>query len=125
MRLYNPSKSLNYGEWLALDEEERLDLVEAFHRSHKAFGRSLGSHAAIHAAVETQIALDIPNIRATLERLRKQGLNRHDAIHAIGSVLAQYMHDLLESEQSATEDVNERYYEQLSKFDAEDWLGDT
>ncbi len=125
MRSYNPSKTPNRREWLALDEGERLRLTREFHRSHGEFGGLLDSHAAIHAAVETQIAMDTPNVSAALDRLQKQGLNRHDSVHAIGSILAEHMHELLRSDQPATEDANDRYYEKLSKFNAEDWLGDT
>lgn len=124
MRSYNPSKTLNHREWLALDEGERLYLVKEFHQSHGEFGASVNAHAAIHAAVETQIALDTPSVRAALGRLRGQGLSRHDAVHAIGSVLAEHMHELLTSGQPATEEANERYYQRLSKFNAEDWLRD-
>ncbi len=124
MRSYNPSKTPNQTEWLALDEGERLFLVKEFHRSHGEFGASLDAHAAIHATVETQIALDTPSVRAALGRLRVQGLSRHDAVHAIGSVLAVHLHELLTSGQPATEEANERYYEKLSKFNAEDWLDD-
>jgi hypothetical protein len=125
MRSYNPSKTPNRREWLALDEGERLHLTREFHRSHGEFSGLLDSHAAIHAAVETQIAMDTPNVTAALGRLQKQGLNRHDSVHAIGSILAEHMHELLTSDQPATEDANDRYYEKLSKFNAEDWLGDT
>jgi hypothetical protein len=125
MRSYNPSKKPNRREWLALDEGERLSLTREFHRSHGEFSALLDSHAAIHAAVETQIALDTPKVRAALRRLQKQGLNRHDAVHAIGSVLAEHMNELLRSDQPTAEDANERYYEKLSMFNAQDWLDDT
>jgi hypothetical protein len=40
---------------------------------------------------------------ATLARLRREGLDRHDAVHAIGSALASRMHSLLVGEQSERE----------------------
>ncbi len=125
MRSYDPSKALDHEEWLALDESEQLDLVMEFHRSSGEYGESLDSHAAIHTAVETQLALEIPSVNAAFYRLRKQGLTRHDAVHAIGSVLFEFMQDCMGSDQTSTEDANEQYYERLSKFNAADWLDDT
>src|SRR5437016_9813537 len=54
--------------------------------------------------VENQVALgdEIP-VRRTLERLRAEGLDRHDAVHAAGSVLAKRIYDLLRSEEHTSE----------------------
>ena len=119
---YDPSKATDKGEWLALDESEQLDIVTVFHESHGEFGDSLDVHAGIHVAIETQIALDTPEVTAALDRLMKQGLTRHDAIHAIGSVFLESIHDLLESDLSSEGDENQRYNEKLSSFSADDWL---
>ncbi|MGY4511289.1 hypothetical protein [Bradyrhizobium sp. USDA 3650] len=44
-------------------------------------------HAVIHAVVESQIADRELPVRAAAQRLMSEGLDRHEAIHAIRSVL--------------------------------------
>jgi hypothetical protein len=119
---YDPSIAPDKGEWLALDEGEQLDIVAVFHESHGEFGNSLDVHAGIHVVIETQLALDTPEVTAALDRLMKQGLTRHDVIHAIGTVFLESIHDLVESDHTSDGDDNERYYERLSSFNAVDWL---
>ncbi len=82
------------------------------------------AHAGIHAAVETQLAMDVPNARSTLGRLRKSGLTRHDAIHAIGSVLAEHIHEIMTNHDLESDEANSRY-ERLSTFTREDWYSDS
>ena len=46
-------------------------------------------HAAVHAVVETQLASGAPpETRRALERLLAGGLPRHEAVHAIGLIVA-------------------------------------
>ena len=85
---------------------------------------SAKAHAAIHVFVENQIALgdEIP-VRRTVERLMSEGLDRHDAIHAVGSVLAGHITELLgRSETEPGADPNRPYYIALDQLTAEDWL---
>lgn len=89
---YDPEVAPDSVEWLVLEEGERILLVEAFHRDARIplpkSARAL--HAAIHAVVENQLAMDDQAIvRDTLQRLLEEGLNRHDALHAIGAILAE------------------------------------
>jgi hypothetical protein len=49
-----------------------------------------------------------------------EGLDRHEAIHAIGSVLAEFIHDLLKAPQSDT-NPNVPYFAALERLTAEDW----
>jgi hypothetical protein len=46
-------------------------------------------HAAIHVAVENQIAMGVELVGETVARLVAEGLDRHEAIHAIGALLAE------------------------------------
>jgi hypothetical protein len=57
---------------------------------------------------------------ATFARLGREGLDRHDAVHAVGSVLASHMHALRVGDQGERE-PNERYYEALGKLSASKW----
>ncbi|HEU5236242.1 MAG TPA: hypothetical protein VFU37_03825 [Pyrinomonadaceae bacterium] len=74
-----------------------------------------------HVVVENQIALgdDIP-AQKTLARLMREGLSRHDAVHAIGSVVASHMFNLINGPKS--KDSNADYYRQLEELTAEGWL---
>jgi len=101
---YHPHHAPDPEAWLALDEGERTELVLQYHRRARVRLPNARLHAAIHVVVENQVALgdEIP-VRRTLERLRAEGLDRHDAVHAAGSVLAKRIYDLLKKvSQAAT-----------------------
>jgi hypothetical protein len=75
----------------------------------------------MHAVIENQIALgdEIP-VQRTAQRLMDEGLDRHDTIHAIGSVLVGHMFDL--TRQPATDDdPNQPYFAELVNLTAESW----
>jgi hypothetical protein len=58
-----------------------------------------------------------------MERLAKQGLSRHDCIHAVGWVLAQHLYDMTTSESpERAEETNARYAAAVEKIDAKTWL---
>ena len=75
----------------------------------------------LHVIVENQVVLgdEIP-VRRTLERLRAEGLDRHDAVHAVGSVVAKRIYELLK-EGLPTGDPNEPYWAELESLTAEGW----
>lgn len=87
MNRYEPSKTPDSAEWLALDEQERVALVEEFHRRARVDLPNVKLHATMHVVVENQLALNDEPVVRGLARLIKEGLTRHDAIHAIGSVV--------------------------------------
>lgn len=124
MRDYNPAKNPSRQEWLALDDDQRVDLVTHFHTKIGDIGEHQSSHALIHTVLETQIAENTPGVRDAIGRLRKQGLNRHDAIHALGTVLAEHMHNLAHSNYSDDEEPTQIYLEKISAFNASDWYSD-
>jgi len=79
-------------------------------------------HAAIHVAVENQLAsMEQLPAREKLAELLQEGLDRHDAIHAIGSVLAEQMYNILKGRQPAS-DPNRQYLQALSELTAASWL---
>ncbi|MFQ5814094.1 MAG: DUF1841 family protein, partial [Anaerolineae bacterium] len=54
------------------------------------------AHVAIHQTVENQIANhDPPETAETLEALMQAGYTRHEAIHAIGNIVAQEIYEIL------------------------------
>ncbi len=121
MKRYDPVRAPDAGEWLALDEQERIALVAAHHRRTRAKLPTLQLHAAIHVVAENQIAERVAVAQKTLERLLAQGLDRHEAIHAIGSVVAEHvwkaMNDTLRGP-----DLEEGYFRRLEALNASDWL---
>lgn len=122
MNEYDPTRRLDHEAWLALDELERIDLVEDYHRSAGFELPNERLHATIHAIVENQVAMGAKTpVEATLERLMREGLDRHDAVHAIGQVLASHIYDHLGGGVPAG-DPNEPYHEQLGTLTASGWL---
>ncbi len=122
MTTYDPSEGPDPGDWLRCDERVRLELVASYHRRRRAPLPTLRLHAALHVIVENQLALGEPVVVETLARLRAEGLERHDALHAIGSVLAEQMYDLLKQEQPAgISDSPVAYFDGLKKLTAADW----
>jgi hypothetical protein len=108
-------------EWLELDEQERIFVVERYHRRARIELPNITLHATIHVAVENQLASnDEPVVRA-LARVMKQGLSRHDAIHAIGSVLAAYIYNALKLT-GTPETLRAEYYAAIERLTAEEWL---
>jgi hypothetical protein len=120
---YDPDVAPDASEWLALDEQERMLLVERYHRDNRIRmpRRARTLHAAIHAVVENQLALeDQAIVRDTLARLMLEGLTRHDAVHAIGSVLLGYLNDRMNEGQAAS-DEHAQYYAALRELTAKKW----
>lgn len=123
MAPYNPLKAPDPAEWLALDEGERLRLIQAYHRRARVRLPNARVHAAMHAIVENQIAIgdEIP-VRRTVQRLMAEGLDRHEAVHAVATVLSGIMFDITRQPQSVADlDPNESYYAALEQVTAESW----
>ncbi|MGQ0683718.1 DUF1186 domain-containing protein [Bradyrhizobium sp.] len=121
---YDPLVEPDAATWLAAGEQTRIDVVEHYHRRHGIDLENSTVHAVFHAIVENQIAEgDRWPIRRALLRLMAEGLNRHDAIHAIGSVLASHIHDLFRADKPPPgAEVNEAYFSEVERLTAEDWL---
>ena len=94
---YQPDKSPEPDKWLALDEAERVALIQAYHRRTRVKIPNPQIHATIHLIVENQLAEGLEVVRETLDRLRAEGLDRHEAIHAIGWVPIQHLSNLMQA----------------------------
>ena len=120
MDKYDPLVAPDPDEWLSLDEQERIDLVSDHHSEARAELPNEQLHAVVHVIVENQIAEgDEMPTRSTLDRLVGEGLDRHEAIHAIGSILAEFMFNLMGDGTAAG--GNEKYFRQLEKLNAAGW----
>jgi len=120
MREYDPLIAPNPSTWLALDEVERIELVRAYHERERVELPSLQAHAAVHAIVETQVAMDSElSVANTLARLQSEGLDRHEAVHAIGSVLVEQFHGIASGAVAA--DPTPAYAAALERLNAKSW----
>jgi hypothetical protein len=54
MKLYDPRKPPDPEEWLSLDEHERIQAVESFHRRMRIRLPNAKVHAVIHVIVEAK-----------------------------------------------------------------------
>jgi hypothetical protein len=123
MNRYCPELAPDKEEWLALDEEERIGLVVNYHRDERISmpQQARRLHAVIHTVVENQLAMEEPDIvRETLSRLLEEGLDRHEAIHAVGSVVAGHMYEMLQRDQ-LPDDGHASYYDALRQLKAAKW----
>jgi hypothetical protein len=119
---YDPDVAPDPAAWLALDEGERIHLVTAYHKRAGIRIPNETIHATIHAVVENQAALgeELP-VRRTIERLMTEGLDRHEAIHAVGSVLIGYLSDLMQGGPADTEFSQAAYNAEVERLTAESW----
>jgi hypothetical protein len=120
MAFYDPDAPPS-GDWLQTDETERIDLVSSYHRRKRVQLPNAQLHAVIHVVVENQLALGEKVVVETLARLQAEGLSRHDALHAIGSVLAADLYELMRESTEATGDTYRRYLDRLQTLTARSW----
>jgi hypothetical protein len=120
--MYDPLRAPDPVKWLAASEASRIDSVERYHRKHRIPLPHPRIHAVTHAVVETQIALgdELPVARA-LERLMAEGIDRHQAIHAIGNVLVEHLHDLAQGDSPADVDPNVAYFAEIEQLTVAAW----
>ncbi len=89
---YDADRAPDPGTWQAEEEGARIAAVEQHHLALAAGHPPTPNarlHATLHVVVENQLALDDPpEVRRALSRLMAGGLGRHDAIHALASVVA-------------------------------------
>lgn len=88
---YDADRAPDPQAWLAAGEDERLRAVEAHHAGLASHARMPKPrlHAALHLVVEAQLAGgEPPEARRALARLVAGGLPRHEAVHAIGLLVA-------------------------------------
>jgi len=107
--------------WLELDESERIDAVMDYHRRTRVKLENPELHAIAHVVVENQVVLgEATSVPATLDRLMDEGLDRHEAIHAIASILMSIVHDIAREADDGS-DINAKYGRELGKLTATGW----
>lgn len=125
---YDPETPPDPAAWLAMSESERNQSVEIYHRDARiALPKAARPvHAMLHAVVETQLAMpDQDTVRTTLARLMREGLTRHDAIHAISTVLIGHIQKVMQTSPDAGSDTSAdqaAYLDRLQRMTAAEWL---
>ncbi len=121
---YDPDVDPDPAAWLALDEGERLRRARDCHERYDPLVAELEAHAAFHVAIENQIAMgDETPAREALERLMAEGLSRHEAVHALGSVLAETIVAIAKGDggEEAERSRADAYNDAIARITAEDW----
>jgi hypothetical protein len=120
---YDPEKTPNPKQWLSLDERERMRLVSDAHLNVQFNPGAETLHSTLHVIIENQLALGAPAVVAhAVERLTKAGLTRHDALHAISSVLAEHVYAAVQPEAAgAAGSLSGAYEAAVANLTAEAW----
>ena len=121
MNHYDPERAPNPEEWLALDDSTRIQLVEQYHRSARVKLPNVKAHSAFHAIVENQLAGRLEPVVRAMARLTKEGLTRHDVVHAIASVVAKQVYNMSNGKVDA-ENSQANYLADVEKLTARSWL---
>jgi hypothetical protein len=120
---YDPEQAVDPEDWLAADESERIESVQRYHRRKRIRlpNDRAHAHALMHVIVENQVALgkEFP-AESVLARLMREGLDRHEAVHAIAWVLARHFYRALKGGASAS-DLNAEYVAGIQRLTAEAW----
>jgi len=118
---YDPAQAPHPDDWVALADDDRATLVREYHDAQEVERPNACLHATFHVVIETQLACaDPPEVVQTMARLLSQGLDRHEALHAIGAELARMMHSVAHSP-SDTPDATRAYIGGLKRLTAASW----
>jgi hypothetical protein len=119
---YDPERAPDPARWLAEDEDQLMSIIERYHRRQGIEIEQVRVHAVVHMVVENQVALgDEMPVAEAVRRLMGEGLSRHDAIHAVGSVLVGYLNDALKTEAGP---ANEDYEREVRALTRERWYAE-
>ena len=122
---YDPDVAPNPQLWLRLDEGERIQRVVQYHEAKRVKLPNLRMHATMHSIAENQIAEGLPSVIRTMTRLQEQGLSRHDAIHAVASVVTEMIFDVLKPPRVGGRAFSQTEYDaKLDRLTAESWLAE-
>ncbi|MCA9284059.1 MAG: hypothetical protein KDA22_02500 [Phycisphaerales bacterium] len=123
MITYDANRQPDALGWLAASEDDRIEAVRRYHRHLDEPHPKIPEpelHWTLHVTVENQFAMgaDMP-VQSTVERLMADGLSRHDALHAVGFVLAGHLVRLVEGRDPGAAMVE--YCRRLLTLTPESW----
>ena len=117
---YDPNRPAAAQEWSELDEDERNALVMEYHLRTGVKLPNPSLHCTLHVIIENQAVLgDETPVAAALQRLVGEGLDRHEAIHAISAELSVIMFKL--ATPPAGRSINDLYFDKVRKLTAAAW----
>jgi hypothetical protein len=117
---YDPLIAPDPRVWLDMGEDAQIRSVRDYHMTHAPERLKEDLHAAFHVMIENQLAVEEKPVQATLARLMNEGLDRHEAIHAMSAVLMEHMYDIVHRG-STGDKTKEMYYQDLSHLVASEW----
>ena len=117
---YDPLSPPDPAEWLALDEFERMLQVDSYHQEAGIELPDMEMHATMHVIIENQVAMGMEAVVRTMDRLQREGLDRHEAVHAIGCVLAEHLHAMF-ADDTGRKFEQPEYLAQVEKLSARSW----
>jgi hypothetical protein len=119
---YNPDRAPDPEAWKGSDEMDLMELVIQYHDNARIRMPNARAHAALHVMVENQVALaEQTPVADAVIRLTGEGLGRHDALHAVGSVLLTHMNNAAATNTPISRDA---YFEDVRALTAESWYRD-
>jgi hypothetical protein len=115
---YDPAVAPDPRSWLGMGEQERMTAIRKYHERARVRVPSLQGHAIVHTIVESQLADGHAAAIRALDRLVESGLDRHEALHAIGSVLSRHLFQTVQGEKPFD---TAAYDSQLDELTVEGW----
>jgi hypothetical protein len=101
-----------------MTDEACIELVRQYHRTEDIDVPNEDLHYALHTAVENQAAMEGQTpVADVLRRLQEDGLDRHQAVHAVAGVLVRY----LVGEDAGRGDAGAAYFDEVRALPAQDW----
>ncbi len=120
--VYDAASPPDARTWVLIDDTEKQMAIERHHRDlddHPAMPNAR-LHALLHVVVENQLASGEPAaVVEALERLVDGGLTRHEAIHAIGSVVMEEIWAMGREQRRFDPEATGR---SLRRLRASDWI---
>jgi len=96
-----------------------------WHKKKRIKLPNVRAHAVFHAIVENQIAMGLePTVRA-ISRLTNEGLSRHEALHAVAGIVAEYLYEASKTnDKDFTDTMQARYNAAVERLTGKQWLQD-
>ena len=98
-----------------------IRIVEAHRRRQRIKLPRSTLHATIYVVVENQIAIGEDVVIEAMARLQREGLTRHESLHAVGTILTEQLYALMKGDIAPGSDSNSRYRERVKHLSAGDW----
>jgi len=77
----------------------------------------------VHVTIENQVAMgDVMPVADKVRELMRAGLDRHDAIHAVGTVFTEFLWESMHGDLNGVEATNTWYEERVRALTAQKWL---